>query len=146
MGWYLRAEIIWHKPNQKPSGGNKGTPHRDFEHIWWLTKSDDHFYGSDAVHQVTRQLRCVWSIKSGSYKSASGRHFAAFPEELVQRMIDMGCPEEGTVVDPFAGTFTVPAVAQKMGRNWYGSDLSEEYCEIGRERLGLISREVDAWR
>lgn len=41
----------------------------------------------------------------------------------------------GIVYDPFSGAGTTALVSHKLGRQWSGSELSEEYCEIANERL-----------
>ena len=43
----------------------------------------------------------------------------------------------GLVLDPFFGTGTVGAVAQELGRDWLGMEISETFAAIARERLGL---------
>ena len=47
-----------------------------------------------------RNKRSVWNI---SLKPYSAAHFATFPPELPRTCILAGCPEDGTVLDPFAG-------------------------------------------
>ena len=44
-----------------------------------------------------------------------------------------------TVLDPFAGSGTTLAVAQRLGRKSIGTDLSEEYLKLASKRLGAIS-------
>jgi hypothetical protein len=51
---------------------------------------------------------------------------------------DCGCGEEfvgGIVLDPFIGSGTVAVVARKLGRQWLGIELSEDYIKIAEERL-----------
>ena len=43
-----------------------------------------------------------------------------------------------TVLDPFAGSGTTVAVAQRLGRKSIGTDLSEEYLKLASKRLGAI--------
>jgi hypothetical protein len=44
-----------------------------------------------------------------------------------------------TVLDPFAGSGTTLAVAQRLGRKSIGTDLSEEYLKLASKRLGSIA-------
>jgi len=44
-----------------------------------------------------------------------------------------------TVLDPFAGSGTTLAVAQRLGRKSIGTDLSEEYLKLASKRLGAIA-------
>jgi DNA modification methylase len=53
-----------------------------------------------------------------------------------------GCNAEtvsATVLDPFAGSGTTLAVAQRLGRRAIGTDLSAEYLELASKRLGRVS-------
>lgn len=59
-----------------------------------------------------------------------GAHFATFPEKLVEPCILAGCPEDGTVLDPFSGSGTTGIVAYRHRRKSVLIDLSEEYAEM----------------
>jgi DNA modification methylase len=85
---------------------------------------------------TTRNKRSVWEIATQPYPEA---HFATFPEKLVEPCILAGCPQDGVVLDPFAGSGTTLAVAQRLGRKSIGTDLSEEYLKLASKRLGAIS-------
>jgi hypothetical protein len=65
-------------------------------------------------HPEGKNIGDVWEIATEPYK---GEHFAVFPRKLVEMRIKLGCPEGGTVLDPFAGSGTVGEVASKLGRN-----------------------------
>lgn len=57
------------------------------------------------------------------------------PEALMERII-ASCSHEGdTVLDPFAGSGTTLAVAQRMGRRWVGIDSSPVAVRVATERL-----------
>ena len=49
---------------------------------------------------------------------------------------------KGIILDPFCGSGTTCVAAKMMGRNYIGIDISEEYCEIARERLKAIDTGV----
>lgn len=49
-GWYLRSDIIWHKPNPMPESV-KDRPTRSHEYIFLLSKSEKYFYDSDAIRE-----------------------------------------------------------------------------------------------
>lgn len=57
-GWYIRSDIIWHKPNCVPSSV-KDRPTTDFEHVFLLAKSKKYYYDSDAIREPQ---------SSGTYK------------------------------------------------------------------------------
>ncbi len=88
-----------------------------------------------------RNRRSVWTIATQPYP---GAHFATFPPKLVEPCILAGCPENGVVLDPFAGTGTVGMVAQKLSRRAVLIDLNGDYLDQLRGRnsqvpLGLAS-------
>ncbi len=85
-----------------------------------------------AFHPRGRNKRTVWSIPLSKFREA---HFAVFPETLVETCIQAGTPPGGLVLDPFLGSGTVAAVAQRLGRHFVGVDCVAEYCEIARRRL-----------
>jgi len=76
-----------------------------------------------------RNKRSVWTVNTQSYK---GEHYATFPEALVEPCILAGAPLGGLVFDPFIGSGTVGAVAERLGRRWIGTDLS--YQDLAAER------------
>ena len=62
-------------------------------------------------------------------------HCAVYPVELCEKPIKATCPEDGIVLDPFAGTGTTVVAANKWGRRGIGIDMSEEYLETAQSRL-----------
>lgn len=77
-------------------------------------------------------MRTVWSINTEPFPEA---HFATYPEKLVKRMIEAGCPENGLVLDPFMGAGTTAVVAKKLNRNYTGFELNPKYKLIAENRL-----------
>jgi len=86
-------------------------------------------YKLDAERGVN--ARDVWNIATEPYP---GAHFATFPTEIPRRCILAGCPHGGLVLDPFLGSGTVGLVAEQLGRQWLGIDLSPDYCQMARRR------------
>ena len=64
-------------------------------------------------------------------------HFAVFPETLVDPLVKVGCPTNGIVLDPFAGSGTVGVVAKKQGKSAILIEISPEYAEIIKNRLEI---------
>lgn len=81
---------------------------------------------------ATRNKRTVWTVASSPYPDA---HFATFPPALIEPCILAGCPEDGTVLDPFAGAGTTGLVALRHGRRFLGVELNPEYCRMARWRI-----------
>jgi site-specific DNA-methyltransferase (cytosine-N4-specific) len=75
----------------------------------------------------------VWTIPTSPFP---GAHFACMPPALAERCILAGCPDDGTVLDPFAGSGTTLMTARKLGRRSVGIELNPEYADIITERIG----------
>jgi hypothetical protein len=88
--------------------------------------------GMDLEGLPARNKRDVWHVATQSYKEA---HFATFPPALIEPCILAGCPEGGTVLDPFNGTGTTGLVAIKHRRNYIGIELNPKYIELTHKRL-----------
>jgi DNA modification methylase len=70
-------------------------------------------------------------------------HFAVFPETLVNPLIKAGCPPDGVVLDPFAGSGTIGVVAKDQGKNAILIEVSPEYVEIIKKRLEIKGSGTD---
>ena len=98
-------------------------------------------FGTAAMDRVWgnpsgRNKRSVWTVNTHPYPDA---HFATFPEKLVEPCILAGSPLGGTVLDPFVGSGTTLAVAQRLGRNGIGTDISSEYLALASKRLEKVA-------
>lgn len=131
-GWYLRADIIWNKPNAMPESV-KDRPTRAHEYIFMLTKSEKYYYDRAAVlDRGGRNKRTVWDINTQGF---AGAHFATFPPPLVEPCILAATRPGDTVLDPFFGAGTVGAVAHKLHRRYIGIELNPEYVALADARL-----------
>lgn len=122
--WVLRSPIVWTRTGALPEPTAHDRPWRTYEMIFMFSKSPRYYFDRAKLGNEED----VWNISSRR-KANGGIHSAAFPEELVQRCLSVGCRMGGTVLDPFAGTGTTCRVALKSGRHAIGIDLSERYCE-----------------
>jgi hypothetical protein len=143
-GWYLRADIIWHKPNCQPESV-KDRPTRCHEYVFLFSKSERYVYNNDGARGPNdRNLRTVWDINTFPYKDAQ---FATYPPGLVEPCVALGSNEEQLVLDPFLGSGTTGLVALQMRRRFIGIELNPEYVEITKRRLcGAIIDEHDSGR
>jgi DNA modification methylase len=82
-----------------------------------------------------RTKRSVWTVNTKPYK---GAHFATFPPKLIEPCILAGCPEGGTVLDPFGGSGTTGGVAAKYGRKAILCELNPEYAAMIPDRVRSI--------
>lgn len=159
-GWYLRQDIIWHKPNPMPESVTDRCT-KSHEYIFLLSKSRQYYFDNEAIKEPakyagddrgsrtdnrrgtimnsisgvtaeTRNKRDVWTVTTRPFK---GAHFATFPSQLIEPCVLAGCPPDGTVLDPFFGAGTTGLVAQQHGRNWIGCELNPVYAEMASKRI-----------
>jgi DNA modification methylase len=123
-GWVLRSPIIWHREHCLPESV-KDRPRRSYEYVFMFTKNRRYYFDRSVLDN--QDIEDVWTI-SARPKSTNGIDTAPFPDELVQRCLDIGCPIDGTVLDPFAGGGTTLRVALKTGRSATGIDLNPDFC------------------
>jgi site-specific DNA-methyltransferase (cytosine-N4-specific) len=132
-GWYLRADLVWHKPNAMPESV-KDRPTRAHEYLFMLTKEERYYYNAKAIVEVNgRNCRSVWNIHTQGF---AGAHFATFPPKLVEPCIKAATRPGDFVLDPFFGSGTVGLVAQELRRRYVGIELHPEYVALAVERLG----------
>ena len=207
-GWYLRQEIIWHKPNPMPESVTDRCT-KSHESLFLLSKSPKYRFDADAIKEPSsgtssrpqhrraveiaeeagltdehiaairsagitdagkametqggcgrnsdrvsalaaeakdalggyyrefliapkRNKRDVWTVPVKPFR---GAHFATFPPELIKPCILAGCPEGGTVLDPFGGSGTTAIVAAECGRKFVLIELNPEYAEMAGARV-----------
>lgn len=162
-GWILRNEIIWYKPNAMPQS-MKDRFTVDYEKIYFFVKEPKYYFKQQKEPMKTkdtsrprgshgsftpnsgrriennimvekpllRNVRTVWEVPTAPNRL---KHYAQFPDELVQRMIDAGCPDDGVVLDPFMGSGTTGVVALNMNRKFIGIEISKQYFNLAKQRL-----------
>ncbi|MGE6740668.1 DNA-methyltransferase [Allorhizobium pseudoryzae] len=140
-GWYLRQEIIWHKPNGAPERMNLGRCAKAHEHIFLLAKSSKYYFDGASIaacslNGSSKAKPSVWSVPVRSYR---GAHFATFPPDLIEPCILAGAPAGGVVLDPFGGSGTTAGVALKHGRQAILCELNPEYAALIPGRVEAIS-------
>jgi DNA modification methylase len=86
-----------------------------------------------------KQAFNIWYYDIGFNKSTkdtiSFEHPATFPEKLAYDHIISWSNKNNLVYDPFMGSGTTAKVAICSNRNWIGSEISKEYCDIANKRL-----------
>ncbi len=96
----------------------------------WVLRPQDAPEAFSAENDVWYQPRVC-----GTFAERAGFHGCQMPEQLLGRII-RACSNPGDlVVDPFAGSGSTLVTAKKLGRNFLGYELSEQYVEKLRERV-----------
>lgn len=162
-GWYLRQDIIWHKPNPMPESVTDRCT-KAHEYIFLLSKGSRYYFDSEAMredavkgaagssfnkgktasHQLGRSSdapreddgkRNRRSVWTVPTKPYSGAHFATFPPALIEPCILAGSRPGDVVLDPFMGSGTTAQVALQHGRRAIGCELNSEYIDLIHQRL-----------
>ena len=134
-GWYLRQDIIWHKPNPMPESVRDRCT-KSHEYIFLLSKNKDYYFDVDAIKEPTRRKRSVWSVTKKPYK---GAHFAVFPPDLIEPCILSGSDKGDIILDPFMGSGTTALVAKSLERHFIGCELHQQYDNLIKERLSNVT-------
>ena len=168
-GWYLRQDIIWHKPNPMPESV-KDRCTKAHEYIFLLSKNVKYYCDMELIREPIKESnkgfimarartaqgalggknkhnmerrnykeikgankRSVWTVTTKPFK---GAHFATFPMDLIEPCVLAGCPEGGTVLDPFGGSGTTGIVAVNHNRHAVLCELNQEYIDLAKKRIG----------
>ncbi|MDE2786635.1 MAG: site-specific DNA-methyltransferase [Chloroflexota bacterium] len=132
--WVLRSPIVWRRPHSlyEPA---KDRPSRSYEHIFFFVKSRYYFFDKSGLPQDGTED--VWTIPAHT-KLNGAKDTAPFPDELVEQCLAVGCPEGGTVLDPFCGSGTTMRVALQRGCPAIGVELNSSFCDYIRRELALL--------
>jgi DNA modification methylase len=164
-GWYLRSDVIWHKPNPMPESVTD-RPTSAHEHVFLLTKSERYFYDADAIKEEAITPAGTKGAKGSAERYAepgvnsrppeyavydgtrnarnvwtiatapfSEAHFATFPPDLAERCMKAGSRTGDVVLDPFGGAGTVGLVADRLQRDAVLIELSAKYATMARNRI-----------
>lgn len=95
-------------------------------------KTNASFDEAMAVMPTTRNPRSVRWLASEPFR---GAHFATYPPSLIESFVLAGCPEGGTILDPFGGSGTTGLVADRHHRNAILIDIDERNLPMARDRI-----------
>jgi site-specific DNA-methyltransferase (adenine-specific) len=124
----IKQEIVWFNGSQN---FDKIRFYPMTERIYWLAKSEKtKLYNTINHHDFFNKSE--W--KSVGTKNEFKR---AYPEEMVKDLISV-FPNANIILDPFVGSGTTLKMAKKLGRNYLGMDISQEYVDISKERIRRI--------
>ena len=169
-GWYLRQDIIWHKPNPMPESV-KDRCTKSHEYIFLLSKSKYYYYDNEAIKEPAKDWgtrdrtkgkyhnqgsglqphsgltksypkKNKRSVWSVTNKPYKGAHFACYPPDLIEPCILAGSEEGDIVIDPFMGSGTTAMVSKKNNRSYYGCELHKEYASLQTDRISTIGNKL----
>ena len=162
-GWYLRQDIIWHKPNPMPESV-KDRCTKSHEYIFLLSKSKNYYYDNEAIKEPAKDWGTRDRTKgkyhnkgtglsphtglSKSYPTKNKRsvwtvtskpykeaHFATYPPDLIEPCIKAGSRKGDIILDPFMGSGTTAMVSKQLDRHFIGCELHDSYKTLINVRL-----------
>jgi len=162
-GWYLRQDIIWHKPNPMPESV-KDRCTKSHEYLFLLSKNKKYYYDNESIKEPAKDwgtrdrtkgkyhnkgtglqphsgltksypTKNKRSVWSVTNKPYRGSHFAVFPPDLIIPCIKAGSQKNDIILDPFMGSGTTAMVAKELGRYYIGCELHEDYGKLIQERV-----------
>ena len=166
-GWYLRQDIIWHKPNPMPESV-KDRCTKSHEYLFLLTKNKRYYFDNESIKEPAKDwgtrnrtngkyhnkgtglaphsgltksypTKNKRSVWSITNKPYKGSHFATFPPDLVEPCILSGSRVSDTILDPFMGSGTTAMVAKSLGRHYIGCELHQHYDKLIWKRLSSVT-------
>ena len=170
-GWWLRQDIIWHKPNPMPESVRDRCT-KSHEYIFLLSKSKNYKYDNEAIKEPVKQdwgtrdrtegkyhnegtglqphsgltksyeTKNKRSVWSVTNKPYKGAHFATFPPDLIEPCILAGSNEGDVILDPFMGSGTTAMVAKKHNRHYIGCELNRDYATLQTDRIDSIPTQL----
>ena len=165
-GWYLRQDIIWHKPNPMPESVRDRCT-KSHEYLFLLSKNKRYYYDNESIKEpakdwgtrdrtngkyhnkgtglqphsgLTKSYRTKnkRSVWSITNKPYKGSHFAVFPPDLIKPCILAGSEKNDIILDPFMGSGTTAMVAKELGRYYIGCELHGDYGNLIQKRIGEV--------
>ena len=150
--WVLKDVIIWSRPKGVVSGPRRFK--NSFEYILMFSKNDEYVFNSDDVRDtfsmkkwwVTyperynpsgKKLGNIWEFMPPmrGWGPSHQKHLCPLPFGMIDLIIDISTNEGDTILDPFAGSGTVLAIADAKKRIGVGIDVNEKFEKIYRENV-----------
>ena len=92
-------------------------------------------FGKNISNWVDRDRAYPTNVLHLATECSNKNHSAAFPKELPEWFIKLFTKENDTVLDPFMGSGTTLAVANRMRRNSIGIEVVPEYYKMVKKEL-----------
>ena len=153
-GFHLVQEVVWHY-----EGGmsyKKRFTHRTERWQWWAKDPDGAYFNLDAVRDMTlnrtrdpinnplgKNPSDHWyfnRVTGGRGRSGEKKaHPCQFPQAMIERIIRACCPENGNILDPFAGSGTTGYAGHSLRRHCTLIERNPAYAGIIRENIQRLS-------
>ena len=114
-------------------GDNRANPDGRLPDNTWILRPQDAPTSFGTSHDTWYFARVA-----GTFKEREGFHGCQMPEQLLARIIRSSSNPQELVLDPFGGSGTTMCVAKKLGRQFIGLELSEDYVQYINKRIDAI--------
>ena len=147
LGFWVLNDIVWRKTNPMPNFRGRRFTNAHETLIWCARDRDARYtFNYEAMKALNEdlQMRSDWLLPlcggPERLRNGDGRkaHPTQKPEALLHRALLAATRLGDVVLDPFFGTGTTGAVAQKLGRRWIGIERDSGYAARARERIAAI--------
>ncbi len=109
---------------------SRANPNKRLPDNTWIIRPQDVPQSFAPDHDIWYYARVA-----GTFKEREGFHGCQMPEQLLGRIIRVSSNPGDIVLDPFGGSGTTLVVAKKLGRQWIGTELSDQYAQHIKRRL-----------
>ena len=159
--------ITWQREKGR---GAKANWKNGMEDIWFAVKNPDDYYFDVESVKIKRRVIAPYKVDGkpkdwdetdeGNYRITFPSNFwddisvpfwsmpentdhpTQKPEKLYAKLILASSKPGDIVFDPFLGSGTASVVAKKLGRQWCGIELNEEYAMLAEKRLAMADDDV----
>lgn len=165
-GWKLSHDVVWEKQNGTGFHNDRfRRVHEYAAHFYpagsaWRDVYKQPQFTNDARKKVVRRKERpthMGEIAGSTYTSEDGgprlrtsvlpfpnchgkaKHPTQKPEELVELLLAYACPRGGVVLDPFAGSGTTGAVAERLGLDCVLIEAADAYMDVIEQRLSAAA-------
>jgi site-specific DNA-methyltransferase (adenine-specific) len=127
-------EIRVPSARQTTYADSRGHPNGKLPDDTWILRPQDLPNGFQS-----RENTWYFPRVAGTFHERAGWHGCQMPEQLLGRIIRVSSHPGDTVLDPFAGSGSTLTVAKKLGRRFFGFELSENYFKRIEQRLQEVA-------
>lgn len=159
--WILKEIIVWDKEKNLPWNGH-GHFKNQFEYILFFTKGQDFYFSIDEVREINDLKKWwktyperynpngkapsnLWSFTTAirGWGNSKQEHLCPLPFPLLEKILTISSQKGDTLFDPFAGSGSLLALAEAMGRQAIGIDINKEYKDLFEEQVKIGA--TDYW-
>jgi modification methylase len=148
LGFWILNDIVWRKSNPMPNFRGRRFTNAHETLIWAVRepKTRDYTFNYEALKAGNDdiQMRSDWLIPlctgEERLKQSSGKklHPTQKPEALLARILLAASRPDDLVLDPFCGSGTTGAVAQRLRRRFIGIERDAKYAAAAKRRIARV--------